>query len=645
MENPIGAIAIAVTILTVSGAALCWAQGTETPEGFIDHGIAAAISESRGAIATADADGNPIILAMSLDMYKGAARTSLLVIDSRTGETEQYWYTKQEASSPANYCLMVSSKQLFYIMLGDVFLEFDIGQRKWTFAKDMQLGTAMSLVEGEDGTIYAGTYPQSHLLAFDPKTREIVHLGQLDPVEKYPFTLATDPAGWIYAGIGTVRANLVAFNLETKERRQLVKDSDRGTGTGHVREGEDGQIYGQLPGKQWLRLHDGKAAPVDEASPKAPIMNINWGSVFRGFPDGSKLAAFDLPGKTFEVVDADGNKSTLTFDYASGGALITSMIAGPGGKVYGSTCHRFRLFVCDAKTGTVESLGGLRKVGGGNFCGLAVLDDTVYGAAYCGGWLYAFDTTKPWQDSDDENANPRVVAQYNPEITRPRMALAVPEKGAIVYAGFPGYGHVGGSMAFYDVDTGESTLLTNEEILPGHSTITLRYVAAVEGVPARLVGGTSIAAPGGANPVANTGKLYIMDWESRKVVFDMEPVPGASEVNCIEVGPSGKVYGITNTSQLFVFDPATREIVHTQDLREYGGPLRPDQSLLLGPDGRLYALLNRTLVEVSTKDYGIQKVASLPLPTTAGLGICEGRVYYGVGSRVWSYALPEAAGK
>ena len=628
------AVAVVFLLSTLWHPNVCFAQAQPgSEERLIDHGVPAAVSESRGAIATVDGEGRPIILATALDIHNGASRTSLLVIDAQTGETQQYWYPDENAPAPANFCLMVSSKNMFYMMLGDVFLEFDIAQRAWTFAKNMGLGMAMALAEGPDGTIYAGTYPHLQLLAFDPKTREITHLGQLDPVQKYAFSLVTDPAGWIYAGVGTASANIVAFNVQTKECRQLVEESDRSTGTGQIHRGKDGLIYGRLPNRPWLRLHDGQAEPVDEASPKASIMNIRWGATFKNFPDGGALTAFDLTGKSFSIVDAQGNKSTVTFDYVSAGAGITSMIAGPGKKVYGSTCHPFRFFACDAQTGALETFGGLRRVGGGNFCGLAVLDDTVYGAAYCGGWLYAYDTTKAWRDSQDESANPRIVAKYA-EITRPRAALALPDKKHVIYVGYPGYGHVGGSIGFYDVAADEATLLDNEAILPGQSTVTIKALP-----DGNLVGGTSIAAPGGAEPVAKAGHLYMMDWQTRKVVFDVQPVPGASEVNCIEVAPNGNVYGITNTAQLFVFDPATKEIVCRHDLAGHGGPLRPDQSLLLGPAGRLYALLSRALIEISTEDHSPRKVAELPAGATAGGAICNGRLYYAVGSHVWSCRL------
>ncbi|HOZ45689.1 MAG TPA: hypothetical protein PLO37_07815 [Candidatus Hydrogenedentes bacterium] len=626
---------ILVGVVLAASCAMAQAQDEiDLTAAFADHGVAAAVSECRGAIAAADADGNPIILAMALDVYRGAARTSLIVIDAGTGDTRQYWHPDRDANSEANYCLMISSKGLFYTMLGDTFLEFDVHRREWTFAESAGPGTAMALAEGPDGTIYAGTYPQSLLWAFDPVTRDVKRVARLDAVEEYPFSMAVDEAGWLYAGIGTARANLVAVHLATGEVKPLVDESKRVTGSGRVLRATDGTIYGQAPGQSWLRLEGGKGVAVDSAPAAASIPCMSWGSLFRDFPNGGRLVAFDLPDKTFTVEDTNGTSRTQSFDYVSEGAGITTMIAGPGGVVYGSTCHPFRLFACDGRTGALRNLGGLRKVGGGNWCGMAARGDTVYGAAYCGGFFYALDTTKPWHDSEDAEANPRLLVQYAQELTRPRTALAHPDGRHLVFAGFPGYGYVGGGIAVYDAETGEATLIENKDLLPGQSTVTLAALSNGD-----LVGGTSIDAPGGAKAVAESGRLFVMDWASRKIAFDIEPVAGAREVNCLETAPDGRVYGITNTAQFFVFDPASKAVVGVADVSEHGGPLRPDQSILRTPEGRTFMVLSRTVLEVIGE--GVTPRAVLPEAATAGLGYFDGRLYYAVGARVSSYRIRE----
>jgi len=598
--------------------------------GAVDHGIPAPVSEPRGVVTITGEDGRRMIVAFAMDV----CRTSLVLIDADTGASEQFWYPDREARCEPNYCVLHSSKGRIYVMFGGVFLEFDPARRKWTFAEDAHSGTAMSMTEADDGIIYAGTYPSAHLLAFDPATRRLRNVGRLDPSEKYPSSLAADSSGWVYAGLGTARCNLVAMNVRTGERRQLADERDRKVGTATVFRGADGHVYGRLHGETpWLRLSDGEAEPVPAPAPRAPIRSIRWQDALYDFPDGSKVTSFSLHDRTFTLSKADGTTREVSFDYSSEGAMITSMGIGPGGLVFGSTAHPFRLFSCDPRTGKLINYGGLKRVGGGNFCALASVGNVLYGAAYTGGRLYAFDAEGPWRDSDDEEANPKLLAQYPGPIGRPRALLAHPDGRHLVMAGFPGYGRVGGGMAIYDLRGGETALLTDADLLPGHSTVTLKTLPDGD-----LVAGTSILTPGGGHPKASAGRLYILDWPSRKVAFDCEPVAGARDINCVAVGENGIVYGLTDQARLFAFDPVSRKVIGTKDLRSHGLPIRPDQSLLIGPDGRLLILLSASLIGIGD-DLAPSKLADLPAPATAGAAIAEGRIYYAAGSHVWSLPL------
>ena len=76
-------------------------QGTPLAplKNFVDHGIPATVSESRGIMAIRDKNGAPLILAFARDHFKDNPRSSLLVIDAKTGKTEQYWYPQREQAN------------------------------------------------------------------------------------------------------------------------------------------------------------------------------------------------------------------------------------------------------------------------------------------------------------------------------------------------------------------------------------------------------------------------------------------------------------------------------------------------------------------------------------------------------------------
>ncbi len=619
------AMLISVVILLPTSAA---------QNGFTDHGVAAPVAESRGVVTLQDNQGACLVIACSLDR---SPRGWILVTDIDTKQTQQYYYPEGVPNSPP-YASLLSRNGRFYTCAGKTLLEFDPNSRRWTFhgvpAPSESCYTGSAFADGPDGLIYAGSHPHCHLVSFDPRTKKMADYGPMDPQEHYFSYLAFDSAGWAYCGIGTARCNIVAYNPKTGERRQIVPEADRKLGTGYVYAGTDGKAYGRA-GDQWYRMFEGRATAIkqDEAGPHAPSGAIGWGNKAGTFPDGRKLRHYNLPERRLEVEDPQTKQVTsLSLDYKSEGASITSLVAGPDGKVYGSSCHPMHFFAYDPATDALQDWGPIARIGGGNFCALAAQGRYVVGAAYCGGYFYLYDTAKPWNGEQGEHPNPRLLAQYEGDITRPRTALAHPDGRHVLMAGFMGYGRRGGGMGIYDLTDGKSTLITHRDLIPDQSTITLKALP-----NGNLVGGTSIATPGGGHPTAKEGVLYIMDWETKKVVFQTVPVPGAAEVFSLEVGPKGLVYGLASGSQFFVFEPRSKQIVHRESMAEYGGLPRP--ALIRGPDDNIYAIFTKAIVKIEPKAFQHDKLADAPTGISAGLAIIGGRLYFAGGSHLWSYDL------
>lgn len=599
-----------------------------------DHGVAAPVAENRGVVATKDSQGRSLVIACGLDL---SPRGWILVTDVARKETKQYWFPEGVPNNPPFVSLM-STNGRFYTAAGPILLEFDLDRREWTFqgvpsrAESIYLGSAM--VDGPDGLIYAGGYPNCHLVSYNPQTHEMIDYGQMDPEEHYFSYLAFDSAGWAYCGIGTARCNLVAFHLQTRERRPLLKEEERQVGTATVYRGTDGKVYGAA-GNQWYRLFEGKATPIkkEEAAPAAPSGTIPWGSVRGAFPDGRVLRSYDLPERRMVIEDPRTRQTEeIRFDYESGGAQITSLIAGPDGKVYGSTCHPMHFFVYDPRREELQDLGPVNRVGGGNFCAMAVQGPYIAAASYSGGIFHLFDTTKPFNGGYGDHPNPRELAQWKADICRPRTVLAHPDGRHVLMAGYAGYGLCGGGLGICNLQTGQADLIRHTDLIPNQSTITLKALPNGD-----LVGGTSVEAPGGGHPVEKEGVLYVMDWKTRKVVFRTVPVPGAREVFSVEVGRNGLVYGLASGSRFFVFDPKTRKVIHQEDLSQYGGLPRP--ALALGPEGKLVALFTKAIVKIDPDTYRHEKVADAP-GISAGLALLGGRIYFAVGSHLWSGLLP-----
>ncbi|MGQ9729842.1 MAG: hypothetical protein ACUVX8_01085 [Candidatus Zipacnadales bacterium] len=609
-----------------------WAQAQE---GFVDHGVAASAAESRGVVCLQDANGRSIAICCAWDH---SPRGWILIVEADTGKIEQLFYPDGVPNS-APFASLMSKNGRFYTFAGKVLLELNPTTREWLFhgtpAPSEVCYGGQAMCDGPDGLIYAGSYPNCRLVSFDPHTKAMQDLVQLDPVEHYVTSLVADTEGWLYAGIGTARANIVAYRPQTGELRQIVEEADRVLGSAGVRAGKDGSAYGRC-GDKYYRLSGGRGVVIspEEYGPLVPTGAIEWGVRSGTFPDGRRLKLLNLPERFLEVENPkSGEIKRYEFTYESGGAAITSVGVGPDDRIYGSSCHPMHFFMYDPPTGKLEDWGGLERVGGGNWCALATQRQYVFGAAYAGGFLYCYDTTKSWNNETGDDPNPKLIAEWPEDICRPRACLAHPDGRHVIMAGFMGYGRTGGGLGFYDLETGKTTLLKHTEVIPGHSTITLTALPNGD-----LVGGTSVETPGGGHPVATEGVLYVMNWATRTVTFQMVPVPGEREVWSLQYAPDGLVYGLTSGSQLFVFDPTIRQVVHREALSQYGG--LPRHLCLFPRDNSLVILFSRSIVRLTLGSFTHEKIAETPVGVNAGGAIVENRLYFASGSHLWSYALP-----
>ncbi|HEX8550030.1 MAG TPA: hypothetical protein VF681_00605 [Abditibacteriaceae bacterium] len=606
---------------------------------FVNHGVLVKVSESRGIMAVRDKAGTPLIVAIAHDQFGQGVRCSLLVIDAKTGKTEQYWYPTKEQANGDVYSLMYTRDGKIFTGIGNTFVEFDLEAREWTFSGEAD-GFAMAFTRTPDGNIYFGTYPKASLYQFNPTTRELKRLAQLDPQQQYPTYIEADKDGWVYSGLGTSRANLVAYNPATGERKQLLEEATRKTGTSYVFATADG-IYGREFGSDAGRLMklEGGTATFVEGNPANPTRAktgaINWGNMSSVFPDGGAIASFSLPGKTAEVL-FNGKKERINFDYETNGPGATSIAVGPNNKIYGSTNHPMHLFSFDpAKTDIVDH-GTIPAIGGGNFGAFGSNGKYLVGGSYSFGTVYEFDTTQPWNaPATGDPTNPRPVGTFK-DVSRPRASVTLPN-GDILFGGYPAYGVTGGGLVTYSAVTREAKLKPAAELLPNHSTVALELLN-----PQTVVGGTSIETPGGGVVMAKEAELYLLDTATQTVTFRTVPVAGARSILDVHVAPDGKVYGLTNSSQFFVFDPQTKEVVQRADWTEYGVAFNPGNSMWNTPNGRVGVLFPKVLLEIQP-DYSVRKLANTPAPATTGIALLSNRLYFATGSHLRSVGLAPLA--
>lgn len=610
---------------------LCTVSAGSAPD-FRDLGMAVPVSENRGLVSFRDATGRHLAIALADDVQ--STRGYLFFIDLDSGTVEQIFYPEGVKNVSA-FASMLSKNGRFYTGAGPVLLEFDPGNRRFLYYgipnPNADLFVDEAFADGPDGRIYIGTYPDCRLMSFDPKTKMIKDFGRLDTNEKYFSYLIFDSMGWGYAGIGTARCNIVAFNPQTGERRQILDERERFPGTPYLFLGNDGKVYG-VANKKYYRLFDGKGERIEQAglATKVSTGAINWTVDSVKIPDG-RMVRLNLPEHYIELDYNGTKKSRIPVKFTSGGAQISSLITGPDGYIYGSSAHPMHFFRYKIASGSLSDLGAVKGIGGGNFPAMAVQGQYVAAASYSNGILHIFDTKKPFNGGYGDQPNPWEVAVWSKDIARPRACIAHPDGHTVLMAGFAGYGLSGGGMGMYDLSTKKTTLFTHNDLIPNESTIAMRALP-----NGNIICGTSVEAPGGGRKYSTSATLYIFDWKTKKVIFKIKPLPSTREIISLELGADGMVYGLGSDSKLFVFNPNVQKVIYYSNLAQYGSVPR---QALVSAAGKLYALLTKALLSIEPNTYKVIKETDMPDNVTIGAVYADEQLYFARGSHLWSYDL------
>ncbi|MBM4020588.1 MAG: hypothetical protein FJ288_20095, partial [Planctomycetes bacterium] len=512
-------------VLSCLVALSCSAQAQERhaprqPAGLVDHGIALPAAEGRGYYALRTADGRNLAIGTPWDLLS-PREAYILVTDLDSRVTTQV-YAPTGVRGAVRHSVVASNGK-FYTAVNATLLELDPTTLTWTFRGDPPPGVAtyLTMAEGPGGMIWAGAV-YTHLVSFDPQTRQFKYHGRMDDQEAYLSHLAFDRMGWVYCGIGVARWDIVAYHPASGEKRRLVPDAQRRPGTCRVQNGADGHVYGCTTEDNWWRLEGGQATPVAaDAVPKSTSFSPEQ----RRLPDGRTVAGYYMLHRYLKVNRPNGDPQWIPFDYESGGADIAVLAAGPDGRIYGSGAHPSHLFRYDPQTDDLSYFPDERIA----YKSLAIQGARIFGGTYAGGYLWVLDTSRPCdlkpypsrrtpgappgdppsERPKSENPNPWLVGQYDPNVNIPRAAFAHPDGQHILIAGQPGYGYVGGGMIIHNLETKQTLELTHEDLIPNHSTMAMQALPSGD-----LLCATTPKGGHGTNPLDNSAAFYVLDWQT-----------------------------------------------------------------------------------------------------------------------------------
>lgn len=623
------------------------AETTDIANGFVDHGPLSRVAESRGMVCTEDGEGNPVVLVWLFDHRYAYA---LGVIDAETGEIEEI---PRPIDHDCPFASILSSTGRYYSYFGGHFMQFDPKKREFTGVEPGPDRAAMGMTEDPQGVIWAAVYPDCHVLSYNPETGQARNYGPVyeHPSTMYPRYVAADDSGWVYLGVGLAAGQIIMLNAETGEHEPVIP-RDEVVGRGRVRVYPDvnGKVYGYAPdpdgeGNQWYELYEGQTTKLEEEPDleRREIITGSQGLKHRQLPNGERVKNLDLVHGRLIVEDPETDETReMEFQLNAEGGAGMGLIATPDGQLVGGTYIPHRSFSYDPAEDEWT-----RRDCYGQWNTLTVTDNAVYIGCYTEGVLLEWELDDEWVNTtrDNPDSNPQYLQQTraHPDIGRPYSVVASPDGRTIILAGFPGYGSTGGGLVFFDRETREAEILTHEDLVEWHSTLSLLPLPG-----GKLLGGTTpLASNGGVQKAEGPSELYILDMDSKQVEWHQAPIEGIERYDDLIMGPDGLVFGTADRGLFFVFDPVKRKIVHQEDLRERFGSTvyqQGPQIFVPTPDGRIYMLFGKGIVQLDPETYETTMVAEAPGNLGNGGAYVDGRLYFGGshGAHLWSWEVPPA---
>lgn len=622
----IALLSVTLDILSVTAADLV--------NGFYSHGVAAPISQPRGYVATVDRYGNNIVLVWLMDHRGGY---ELLKIDASTGATEEY-ATPFQLTGDSPFASILSSRNKFYTHFNNYFIEFDVSLLEFTVVNKTTSKTAMSMTEDDNGIIWSAMYPNGGLVSYDPTTKKFKDYGQIyeQNWNQYPRYIAADDKGWIYIALGETASQILAFDPFTEKVLPMLLESERKNGLAYLYRNLNGKVYGNAlkdKSDEWYEFYQGERKKInghDIVNEKKYVAGMQ-GLCYSLFPDGKYIKKLDLEKRQL-LIYAKGALliKDLHFDYKSEGALIMSIGAAPDGTISGGTAVPYYFFNYNPKTDEL-----LNQPCYGQWNTLANQNNKLFIGGYSKGYLLEWDPSQPWvpTDKNKSSCNPTYRFGDVPEINRPHKLLAHIDGKTIIMAGTPDYGLTGGGLLFWDRETESTQLLNHTQIVSDQSTRSLVSLNMNQ-----ILGGTTITPGTGGITKAREAELYLMDLNSKKLLWHQAVIPGTKEYSDLCLAKNGMVYGIADRKTFFVFDAVNRRVVHRNSTL---GPITYQQGhriFIMSPKNT-YILYYNGVAKIDPKNYAVTRLVTSPFPITAGGDFLDGRIYFGSDSKLYSYVV------
>ncbi|SDL66498.1 putative Ig domain-containing protein [Tessaracoccus oleiagri] len=665
----IRSLAIGALGAALASTALVAPVSAETPTSPVIEDLGAPITTTRNTQSTAGhwVDGRPVLYMVS---SQAEQTLQFSVIDIATGQ--QLRQIAVDGISQSHNILLGPDGKVYiasWSPTGNLIRYSPGADVVEDLGQPIPGDTVITYLEtGEDGLIYGGGYPSGEVFSFDTNTGTFTRMGVAVEGEQYARSMAYVPElDTLFVGTEGSRMHMVAINVATGEKTTIPSPEWATTEARHYHlhyangllfsytsPSLDWHVYDVAAG-EWIQNIDrnaqgGMAGPDADGNTyfvqlskgltrydtnTREVSHTGWKQGLTSADGAAGISLIDLkdpawPGET--VVGMDSRGILWKWNPATGqgtkeqaespafGVTIRSLSHIDGRIWIGGSSGAVTVDAYDIATGTFANFQGgpTNRVDA-----WAEVDDKVYFSTYPQGSVYELDPSQPyvWGRNPDDIFG--VASQQQERI----YALEVVDETSMVAGTIGGRDINTGILVHYDTATDVRTDLGAP--IQGLSNASLTHRDKL------LVGGTSIEVLGGESPHPGA-RLFIMDLDTRELVWDGAPIEGARDYVELTMDDEGFLWGLTSQGIVFKFDLETKEVLGQVTVGAAGG-IWGMGTLEFGPDGLLYGAT--ALGEVFVADPESLETKKITDGEHAVLD-ADGRLYFGRDGHLYR-ATPE----